>query len=150
MDTGTTTETPDLELRRLAAEIVAAYVSANSISTAQLPDVIRTVVDALTNLNGHAKAAKAEAQKPAVSIRKSVTPDYLICLEDGKKLKMLKRHLRTTYAMSPQDYREKWGLPADYPMVAPNYAARRSEFAKQIGLGRKAAAEQPRRKRATA
>jgi predicted transcriptional regulator len=149
LDTGTTTETPD-DLRRLAAEIVAAYVSANSVSAAQLPDVIRTVVDALTNLNGQAEAAKAEPQKPAVSIRKSVTPDYLICLEDGKKLKMLKRHLRTTYDMSPQDYREKWGLPADYPMVAPNYAARRSEFAKQIGLGRKAAAEQPRRKRAKA
>ncbi len=148
MDTATTTETPDL--RRLAAEIVAAYVSANSVSAAQLPDVIRSVVDALASLDGQAEAPKAEALKPAVSIRKSVTPDYLICLEDGKKLKMLKRHLRTTYDMSPQDYREKWGLPADYPMVAPNYAARRSEFAKQIGLGRKAAAEQPRRKRAKA
>ena len=136
MDTGTTTETAD-DLRRLAAEIVAAYVRANSVSAAQLPDVIRSVVDALTNLNGQAEAAKAEPQKPAVSIRKSVTPDYLVCLEDGRKLKMLKRHLRTTYDMSPQDYREKWGLPADYPMVAPNYAARRSEFAKQIGLGRK-------------
>ncbi len=137
MDAQTTTETPDHDLRRLAAEIVAAYVSANSVSAGQLPDVIRGVVDALTNLNGQAEAAKAEAQKPAVSIRKSVTPDYLICLEDGRKLKMLKRHLRTTYDMSPQDYREKWGLPANYPMVAPNYAARRSEFAKQIGLGRK-------------
>src|SRR5512147_1922390 len=136
LDTGTTTETPD-DLRRLAAEIVAAYVSANSVSAAQLPDVIRSVVDALTNLNGQAEAAKAEPQKPAVSIRKSVTPDYLVCLEDGKKLKMLKRHLRTTYDMSPQDYREKWGVPADCPIVAPNYAARRSEFAKQIGLGRK-------------
>ena len=150
MDAPTITEPPDYDLRRLAAEIVAAYVSANSVSAAQLPDVIRSVVDALTNLNGQAEAPKAEALKPAVSIRKSVTPDYLICLEDGKKLKMLKRHLRTTYDMSPQDYREKWGLPADYPMVAPNYAARRSEFAKQIGLGRKAAAEQPRRKRAKA
>jgi predicted transcriptional regulator len=150
VDAPTTTKTPDHDLRRLAAEIVAAYVSANSVSAAQLPDVIRTVVDALTNLNGQAEAPKAEPQKPAVSIRKSVTPDYLICLEDGKKLKMLKRHLRTTCDMSPQDYREKWGLPADYPMVAPNYAARRSEFAKQIGLGRKAAAEQPRRKRAKA
>ena len=88
-------------------------------------------------------------QKPAVSFCQSVTPDYLICLEDGKKLKMLKRHLRTTYDMSPQDYREKWGLPADCPMVAPNYAARRSEFAKQIGLGHKAV-EQPRTKRAQA
>jgi predicted transcriptional regulator len=146
VDTQTTTETPD-HFRRLAADIVAAYVSANSVSAAQLPDVIRGVVDALTNLDGQAEAPKAEALKPAVSIRKSVTPDYLICLEDGKKLKMLKRHLRTTYDMSPRDYREKWGLPADYPMVAPNYAARRSEFAKQIGLGRKVVAEQPRRKR---
>ena len=150
MDTGTTTEAPDHDLRRLAAEIVAAYVSANSVSAAQLPDVIRSVVDALASLDGQAEAPKAEALKPAVSIRKSITPDYLICLEDGKKLKMLKRHLRTTYDMSPQEYRDKWGLPADYPMVAPSYAARRSEFAKQIGLGRKAAAEQPRRKRAKA
>ena len=150
MDTGTTTEAPEHDLRRLAAEIVAAYVSANSVSAAQLPDVIRSVVDALASLDGQAEAPKAEALKPAVSIRKSITPDYLICLEDGKKLKMLKRHLRKTYDMSPQDYREKWGLPADYPMVAPSYAARRSEFAKQIGLGRKAVAEQPRRKRAKA
>ena len=150
MDTGTTTEAPEHDLRRLAAEIVAAYVGANSVSAAQLPDIIRSVVDALASLDGQAEAPKAEALKPAVSIRKSITPDYLICLEDGKKLKMLKRHLRATYDMSPQDYREKWGLPADYPMVAPNYAARRSEFAKQIGLGRKAAAEQPRRKRANA
>ena len=150
MDTPTTTETPDHDLRRLAAEIVAAYVSANSVSAAQLPDVIRSVVDALVSLDGQAEAPKAEALKPAVSIRKSITPDYLVCLEDGRKLKMLKRHLRTTYDMSPQGYREKWGLPADYPMVAPNYAARRSEFAKQIGLGRKAVAEQPRRKRAKA
>ena len=150
MDTGTTTEAPEHDRRRLAAEIVAAYVSANSVSAAQLPDIIRSVVDALASLDGQAEAPKAEALKPAVSIRKSITPDYLICLEDGKTLKMLKRHLRTTYDMSPQDYREKWGLPADYPMVAPSYAARRSEFAKQIGLGRKAVAEQPRRKRAKA
>ena len=150
MDTGTTTEAPEHDLRRLAAEIVAAYVSANSVSAAQLPDVIRSVVGALAGLDDQAEAPKAEALKPAVSIRKSITPDYLICLEDGKKMKMLKRHLRTTYHMAPQDYREKWGLPADYPMVAPNYAARRSEFAKQNGLGRKAAAEQPRRKRAKA
>jgi predicted transcriptional regulator len=148
LDTATITETPDL--RRLAAEIVAAYVSANSVSAAQLPDVIRSVVDALASLDGQAEAPKAEALKPEVSIRKSITPDYLVCLEDGRKLKMLKRHLRTTYDMSPQDYREKWGLPADYPMVAPNYAARRSEFAKQIGLGRKAVAEQAKRKRAKA
>ena len=136
MYTGTTTEAPEHDVRRLAAEIVAAYVSANSVSAAQLPDVIRSVVNALASLDGQAEAPK-EALKPAVAICKSIAPDYLICLEDGKKLKMLKRHLRTTYDMSPQDYREKWGLPADYPMVAPNYAARRSEFAKQIGLGRK-------------
>ena len=150
MDARTITESPYHNLRRLAAEIVAAYVSANSVSAAQLPDVIRSVVDALASLDGQAEAPKAEALKPAVSIRKSVMPDYLICLEDGKKLKMLKRHLRTSYDMSPQEYREKWGLPVDYPMVAPKYAARRSEFAKQIGLGRKAVAEQPRRKRAKA
>ena len=137
MDTGTTTETPD-DLRRLAAEIVAAYVSANSVSAAQLPDVIRGVVDALADLDGQAEAPKAEALKPAVSIRKSVTPDYLICLDDGKKLKMLKRHLRTTYNMTPEEYRAKWNLPPDYPMVAPNYAQQRSDFAKRIGLGRKA------------
>jgi predicted transcriptional regulator len=136
LDTATTTETPD-DLRRLATEIVAAYVSANSVSTAQLPDIIRSVVDTLASLDGQAEAPKAEALRPAVPIRKSIAPDYLVCLEDGRKMKMLKRHLRTTYDMSPQEYREKWGLPADYPMVAPNYAARRSEFAKQIGLGRK-------------
>ena len=142
MDTRTTIETPDRDLRSLAAEIVAAYVSANSVSVAQLPDVIRGVVDALASLDGQAEAPKAEALKPAVPIRSSVTPDYIVCLEDGKKLKMLKRHLRTTYNLSPEEYRAKWGLPADYPMVAPNYAARRSEFAKQIGLGRKASQEE--------
>jgi len=125
------------DVRRLAAEIVAAYVSANSIPASQLTELIRTVVATLSNLDGPAEVPQAEPLKPPVSIRKSVTPDYIVCLEDGKKLKMLKRHLRTTYNMTPKDYREKWGLPADYPMVAPNYAARRSEFAKQIGLGRK-------------
>jgi predicted transcriptional regulator len=125
------------DLRRMAAEVVSAYVSANTLSTAELPDVIRRVFVALKSAAGQAEEPKAEPLKPAVSIRKSITPEYLVCLEDGRKLKMLKRHLRTTYDMSPQDYREKWGLPADYPMVAPNYAARRSEFAKQIGLGRK-------------
>jgi predicted transcriptional regulator len=150
VDAQTATETPDHELQRLAAEIVAAYVSANSVSAAQLPDVIRTVMDTLTTLNSQPEAAKAEPQKPAVSIRRSVTPEYIVCLEDGKKLKMLKRHLRTTYDLTPEQYRAKWGLPANYPIVAPNYAARRSEFAKQIGLGRKAVIEQPRKKRAKA
>jgi predicted transcriptional regulator len=127
----------DQNIRRLAAEIVAAYVGANSVSASQLPELIRSVVSTLGGLESGAPEVSIEPPKPPVSIRRSVTPDYLVCLEDGKKLKMLKRHLRTTYNMSPKDYREKWGLPADYPMVAPNYAARRSEFAKKIGLGRK-------------
>ena len=127
----------EYDVRRMAAEIVAAYVSANQVSTSQLPEVIRSVVDALANLDGQPGRATLEPLKPAVPIRKSITPDYIICLEDGKKLKMLKRHLQTNYDMTPEEYREKWGLPADYPMVAPKYAARRSELAKQIGLGRK-------------
>ncbi len=126
-------------VRRLAAEIVAAYVGANTVAAGQLPELIRSVITTLSGLEGGVEDPVIEPPKPPVSIRRSVTPDYLVCLEDGKKLKMLKRHLRTTYNMSPKDYREKWGLPADYPMVAPNYAARRSEFAKKIGLGRKAA-----------
>ena len=130
---------PGQNVRRLAAEIVAAYVGANTIAAGQLPELIRSVVTTLSGLEGGVEEPVVEPPKPPVSIRRSVTPDYLVCLEDGKKLKMLKRHLRTTYNMSPKDYREKWGLPADYPMVAPNYAARRSEFAKKIGLGRKAA-----------
>jgi len=127
----------EYDVRRMAAEIVAAYVSANQVSTSQLPEVIRSVVDALANLDEQPGRATLEPLKPAVPIRKSITPDYIICLEDGKKLKMLKRHLQTNYDMTPEEYREKWGLPADYPMVAPKYAARRSELAKQIGLGRK-------------
>ena len=123
----------------MTAEIVSAYVSHNELQGSQLPDVIRSV---FTTLNSQASGEGAGVKtllKPVVSIRKSVTPDYIICLEDGKKLKMLKRHLRTTYSMTPEDYRAKWGLPADYPMVAPNYAAQRSAFAKKIGLGRKRA-----------
>ena len=113
-------------------------MSANTLSTAELPDVIRRVFVALKSAAGQAEetAQGRTSQAGGVDLQ-SITPEYLVCLEDGRKLKMLKRHLRTTYDMSPQDYREKWGLPADYPMVAPNYAARRSEFAKQIGLGRK-------------
>lgn len=121
----------------------------NPIPATQLPELILSVVAALADLDGAVAPQNAEPLKQAVSIRKSVTPDYIVCLEDSRKLKMLKRHLRTTYDLSPQQYREKWGLPADYPMVAPNYAARRSEFAKQIGLGRTAAeaTEQPKRQR---
>ena len=142
-------ETGKTALLQLTSEIVTAYVSANPLPAAQLPDVIRTVAAALAKLLGTAEPQSAEAPTPAVPIRRSVTPDHIVCLEDGKKLKMLKRHLRTTYAMSPQEYREKWGLPADYPMVAPNYAAQRSALARQIGLGRKAAeaTEQPKRQR---
>jgi len=123
-------------LLRMTAEIVAAYVSKNVLAAPQIPDVINTVFTSLTGLNSTPRETQAEPLKPAVPVRKSVTPEYIICLEDGKKLKMLKRHLRSTYNMSPDEYRSRWGLPADYPMVAPNYAAQRSEFAKRIGLGR--------------
>ncbi len=138
------------DLLRMAVDVVAAYVSKNPLSAGQIPEVIHTVYASLSSLENGAPEAKAEALKPAVSIRKSVTADYIVCLEDGKKLKMLKRHLRTTYNMTPDEYRAKWGLAADYPMVAPNYAAQRSEFAKKIGLGRKASEteEKPARRKA--
>jgi predicted transcriptional regulator len=124
------------ELLRMTADVVAAYVSNNTLATAQLADVIHAVYNSLRGLDGQVAEAPSEPLKPAVPIRKSITPDYLICLEDGKKLKMLKRHLRSTYSMTPDECRAKWGLPADYPMVAPKYAEQRSEFAKKIGLGR--------------
>lgn len=120
----------------LAADIVSAYVSNNSVASSDLPALIGEVHGALMRVAGGAVEAPVEAPKPAVPIKKSVTPDFIICLEDGKKFKSLKRHLRTQYNMTPEQYREKWGLPADYPMVAPNYAAQRSAFAKKIGLGR--------------
>lgn len=123
------------EMLGLAAEIVTAYVSNNIVTSEELPDVIKTVYSTLSNLDESAIAAAAP--KPAVSIKKSCTDDYIICLEDGKKLKMLKRYLRSHYNMTPEEYRTKWNLPADYPMVAPNYAAKRSAFAKEIGLGKK-------------
>jgi predicted transcriptional regulator len=132
----TTAKIADDELLRMTADVVAAYVSNNSLPTAQLGDVINTVYSSLRSLDNQPPEVKAEPLKPAVPIRKSITPDYLVCLEDGKKLKMLKRHLRSTYNMTPDDYRAKWGLQPDYPMVAPNYAAQRSAFAKKIGLGR--------------
>lgn len=124
------------ELLRLGAEIVAAYVSRNSVSAEAVPDIIRTVHHALEGLTRAAPPAIEERPKPAVPLSKSVQHDFIVCLEDGKRLKMLKRYLRSRYDMSPDDYRRRWGLPADYPMVAPAYAARRSDFAKQIGLGR--------------
>ena len=126
---------------RMTTDVVSAYVGNNATATNQLPDLIRTVHNSLHTL-GEARTGQA-TPKPAVPVRRSLTPEYLVCLEDGKKLKMLKRYLRTTYDMSPDEYRRKWGLPADYPMVAPNYAKRRSEFAKRIGLGRRGRGGQP-------
>lgn len=123
----------------MTTEIVSSYVSNNDIPGSQISDVIRSTYATLNAQRLGEGEAVQNQKKPAVSIRRSVTPDYIVCLEDGKKLKMLKRHLRTTYSLSPEDYRAKWGLPADYPMVAPKYAAQRSAFAKKIGLGRKKA-----------
>src|SRR5437016_7623790 len=137
----------DDELLRMTAEVVSAYVSNNTLATGQLADVIQAVYNSLRGLEGQVAEPPAEPAKPAVPIRKSITPEYLICLEDGKKLKMLKRHLRSTYNLTPDEYRVKWGLAPDYPMVAPNYAARRSEFAKRIGLGRGTGRQSPRAKR---
>jgi predicted transcriptional regulator len=120
----------------LAAGVVAAFVSNNSVPVGELPALIQAVHTSVKSLAEglESTASKVEAKSPAVSIRKSVTPDYLICLEDGKHFKSLRRHL-TTFGLTPEQYREKWGLPADYPMVAPNYAAQRSALAKKIGLG---------------
>ncbi len=117
----------------LVSKIVVAYVSNNSVTTSELSGLIGSVHDALS----HIGERPVKSLEPAVPIRRSVQADYIVCLEDGKKLKMLKRHLRTTYELSPQEYRKKWGLPEDYPMVAPKYAKLRSELAKKIGLGRK-------------
>jgi len=123
------------DLVRMAAEIAAAYVSANPVQAQDIPALIRTVHSALLDVAGVAAAAPDAAPEPAVSIKKSVTADYIICLEDGKKFKSLKRHLRTRYGMTPDEYRTKWGLAHDYPMVAPNYAKERSNLAKRMGLG---------------
>jgi predicted transcriptional regulator len=143
---GKVMDTSDL-LLDAACKIIAAYVRNNHLSPAELPAVIKNIHATLGALSPSQQGDGPTPQKPAISVRKSVTPDYIVCLEDGKKLKMLKRYLRTRYGMSPEDYRAKWGLPADYPLVAPNYAARRSEFAKKIGLGRRASSPK-RRKRA--
>ena len=127
------------DVLKMTAQVVAAYLSNNSLPAAQISEVIHAVHGSLNALNDGRSESVSEPPKPAVPIKKSVTPDYIVCLEDGKKLKMLKRHLRSTYNMTPDEYRAKWGLPADYPMVAPNYAAQRSDFAKKIGLGRNSA-----------
>jgi predicted transcriptional regulator len=129
------------ELLALTAEIVAAHVSNNKLEAAELPGLIRQVYGTLAGIDGGpsagaAAARPAEKLQPAVPVKKSVTPEYIICLEDGQKLKMLKRHLMSHYNMTPEQYRERWGLPADYPMVAPNYALQRQVLAKKIGLGK--------------
>ena len=119
----------------LTAEIVSAYVSNNTVPAADIPVLINQVHSALARVSGGSSDAPAEPLKPAVSVKKSITPEFIVCLEDGKKFKSLKRHLRTQYNMTPEQYREKWSLSPDYPMVAPNYAAARSQLAKQMGLG---------------
>jgi predicted transcriptional regulator len=123
------------DLIDLAADIVSAYVSNNSLPVGELPTLISEVHRALNNTQKGMQESEPEPLKPAVNPKKSVFPDYIVCLEDGKKFKSLKRHLRTHYDLSPEEYRDKWGLPADYPMVAPNYAAARSALAKKMGLG---------------
>lgn len=123
------------ELVNIAASIVAAYVSRNEIAPAELPNLIAETHAALSRAAGKQVPVEREEAKPKIAIKKSVMPDYIICLEDGKKFKSLKRHLRTHYNLSPEEYREKWGLPHDYPMVAPNYAQARSQLAKKMGLG---------------
>ena len=126
------------------AKIVTAYVSNNRMMASDLPTLINSVFQTVAGVNGAGMAHAGEPPKPVVSIKRSVTDDYIICLEDGKKFKSLKRHLRTSYGLTPEQYRAKWGLPADYPMVAPAYAAQRSKLAKAIGLGRTSA---PRKRR---
>ncbi|MDE0407575.1 MAG: MucR family transcriptional regulator [Alphaproteobacteria bacterium] len=124
------------DLLEQTSKIVSAHVSNNTVAVGDLPDLIRQVYGTLASL-GERPQGSSERPIPAVPIRRSVMPDHIVCLEDGKKLKMLRRHLKTAYNMTPEEYRERWNLPADYPMVAPNYAAQRSELARKIGLGRR-------------
>lgn len=146
-------DTRNEEIIELTADVISAYVSNNPVPVAELPGLIAQVHQSLSALGGEAPSSAEEAQKPAVNPKRSVHDDYIVCLEDGKKFKSLKRHLSTHYGMTPEDYRAKWKLPADYPMVAPAYAAARSSLAKKMGLGRKpkaAAVEAPApKKRAT-
>ena len=123
------------EIIEMTADIVSAYVGNNTVGPADLPSLIQAVHRALTSVSTAAEPVEAAPKEPAVPLKRSITPEFLICLEDGRKFKSLKRHLRTKYNMSPEDYRAKWGLPKDYPMVAPNYAKARSDLAKQMGLG---------------
>lgn len=138
MENNSTDSSPDTAiLVEMTAEIVSAYVSNNPVSTVDLPNLIGEVHSALNKVQAGGAGAPAEKQKPAVNPKKSVFQDYIICLEDGKNFKSLKRHLRTHYDLSPEEYREKWGLAPDYPMVAPSYAEARSKLAREMGLGRK-------------
>jgi predicted transcriptional regulator len=132
----------------LAAGIVSAFVSNNSIPTSDLPALIASVHAALARVGGGAEEQPKEELRPAVPIKKSITPDYVICLDDGKKFKSLKRHLRTAYGLTPDQYRARWDLPSDYPMVAPNYAKARSELATKMGLGQKRRAPAKQRRKA--
>jgi predicted transcriptional regulator len=138
--------TPSDRLTALTAQIMAAYVSNNSVPAADLAALMASIYHGLSKL-GQSNVMDSRPE-PAVSSKKSVFPDYIVCLEDGKKLKMLKRHIKTSYGLSPDQYRERWNLPADYPMVAPNYAKQRSKLAKQIGLGTTASRRAPRQKAA--
>ena len=135
------TDAPGKTPVELTANIVSAYLSNNPTQASEIPNLISQVHSALLRVSSGRSEAPTEPAKPAVSLKKSINPDYLVCLEDGKRFKSLKRHLRTQYSMTPEQYRDKWGLPADYPMVAPNYAVARSQLAKKMGLG------QQRRKR---
>ncbi|MEZ5938951.1 MAG: MucR family transcriptional regulator [Hyphomonadaceae bacterium] len=124
------------EVLRLTCDVVSSFLTRNTVAAEALPDLIRSVHRTFTTLSGEAEQRAESRPKPAISIGKSVTDEYIVCLEDGRKLKMLKRYLRTRYNMSPEEYRRRWGLPADYPMVAPSYTETRSEHAKKIGLGK--------------
>ncbi|HTK83811.1 MAG TPA: MucR family transcriptional regulator [Patescibacteria group bacterium] len=129
-------ETKDHQnLLALTTEIVAAHLGNSQVASEEIPTVIQKVYQTLAGLDGSGKETGADRPQPAVPVKKSVNPEYIVCLEDGKKLKMLKRHLKSAYGMTPEQYRERWSLPADYPMVAPNYARQRSRLAKEIGLG---------------
>lgn len=128
-------QTVNNELLTLTADIVSAHLSNNQVAAEEIPSLIQKIYKTLSSV-GSEPSGHADRPQPAVSIKKSIMPDYIVCLEDGKKLKMLKRHLKTAYGMTPEEYRERWGLSADYPMVAPNYAKQRSKLAKDIGLGK--------------
>lgn len=130
-------QTSHSDLLALTTEIVSSHVANNTVPQNEISGLIEQVFRTLSNLGGSGGPISADRPQPVVPIKKSITPEYIVCLEDGKKLKMLKRHLKTAYNMTPEEYRERWGLPSDYPMVAPNYAKQRSRLAKDIGLGTK-------------